>query len=400
MRAWCVGALVSAAVLILSACGSSPVSVTHVRVPTLKGGPASFDIVEIDQRAHRLYETDRSDSGVDVFDTSSRPAKFVTTIDLPAEPNGLAVAPDLGLVFAGLSDGSVAFIDPTTNSLTKQVATGAKSVDLIEYAPTLHTVFASTGAEGGIASIDARSGARNAVFKIGYALEQPRFNPADRLLYVTSPGADAVYRVDPKTGRVMDKLPLGGCSPRGLAIDPRQDQALIACSSWVMRMNLRNPSEVKGFTQVGGGDVVSYDAAADRFLVAAPNAKSSEVALFGGNPIDYMTSVATAGMGNSAAYDEKSGVVYTPDVMPGRMGLDAFSPAEGDVVFSSIPNTAMAVFGAMLAAVVVLVLAVGRLADPAGRRPAPAAPGAAVLAAAAQGVRPGARKWVRPKPSE
>lgn len=390
MRWWWVVVVVAA--VIVSACGSPSVSITHQRVPSLKGGLASFDVVELDQGAQRLYAADRSDSGVDVFDTSSSPAKFVTTIAVSSDPNGLAVAPDLGVVFAGLSDGSVAVIDEKTNTVARQVTTGAKSIDLIEYAPGLHTVFASTGGEGGIASIDAQSGVLNGVFKIGSALEQPRFNPADRMLYVTGSGADALFRVDPRTGQVAGKLPLGGCSPRGLAINPRQDQALIACSSWVIRINLRNTSEVKGFTQVGGGDVVSYDPAVDRFLVAAPDAKPSEVAVFGGNPIDYVAAVATGGLGNSAAYDEKTGVVYTPDVMPGQAGIDAFDLPTGALAFS-VSSRAAWLFAGVVGVAVLLMFAVGRLADPA-RKPIPIAPR---TAPAASPVRPGARTWTREK---
>ncbi len=379
-----------AVVLLAAGCGGSPVRISHVLVPSLKNTAASFDVVEIDQQAHRLYAADRTDSGVDVFDTSPVPAKYLKTIAMPAEPSGIALAPDLGLAFAGLADGSVAIIDTKNDTLAKAVPTGAKGIDLIDYAPSTQTVYASAAGEGTIASVDAPSATLNQVIKVGYALEQPRFNPADGLLYVTSPGADALFRIDPTSGKIKDKLALGGCSPTGLAINPRLDQALIACSSWLIRMNLRNPSDVKGFTQVGGGDVISYDAAVDRFLVAAPGAKPSEVALFGGDPIDYVTAVDTRGLGNSAAYDEKNGMVYTPDVMPGRAGLDAFNVPSGGIAFS-IPGSTLAVFGGIIAVAVLLLFVIGRLADPV-RKPAPLAPRTAPVATA---VRPGARKWTR-----
>lgn len=388
MRAWLVALL--AAVLTLAACGSPPVQISHVLVPALKNNAASFDAVEIDQQAHRLYAADRTDSGVDLFDTTSAPARYLKTIDMPAQPSGIAIAPDLGLAFAGLADGSVAIIDTRNDSLVRTVPTGAKGIDLIDYALSTQTVYASSAGEGTIALVDAPSATLDKVIKVGYALEQPRFDPVDGMLYVTSPGADALFRIDPGTEKIKDKLALGGCSPTGLAINPRLDQALIACSSWLIRMNLRNPSDVKGFTQVGGGDVVSYDATVDRFLVGAPGAQPSEVALFGGDPIDYVTAVVTRGLGNSAAYDEKNGVIYTPDVMPGRAGLDAFSAPSGAFAFS-IPGSTAAMFGGIIAATIVLLFAIGRLADPV-RKPAPLAPRTAPVESA---IRPGARKWTR-----
>jgi hypothetical protein len=390
-------AVVAAMLAFASACSSTPIKLTHLAVPSLKAGPASFDVIEIDQKAHRLYAADRTDSGVDVFDTSAAPAKFVKTITMPAEPNGIAVAPELNRAFAGLSDGSLAIIDTKAGSLIKNVATGGKSVDLIDYSPQTRTVYAANGTDGTIASVDALTGTVNASFKIGYAIEQPRFNPADHMLYVASPDAGALFRLDPRTGKIKDRIALSGCQARGLAINPKQDQALIACSGWVIRLNLRNPSDAAGFTQVGGGDVITYDATIDRFFVAAPGARPSRVALFGGDPIDYVTSVDTGGMGNSAAYDEKNGMVYTPDVMPGKTGLDAFKAPNGDLVFSFAPSTVAVVLG-VVAASVILLFAVGRLADPV-RRPRPAAPRAAPTAAApvavVGGVRPGARKWTR-----
>ena len=388
MRAWFVSLL--AAVLTVAACGGPPVRISHVLVPSLKHNVASFDVVDIDQHAQRLYAADRTDSGVDVFDTSSVPATYLKTIAMPAEPSGMAIAPDLGLAFAGLADGSVAIIDTSNDTLVKAVPTGAKGIDLMDYAPSSQTVYASSAGEGTIASVDARSATLSKVIKVGYALEQPRFNPADGLLYATSPGAGALFRIDPATGKIKDKLALGGCSPTGLAINPRLDQALIACSSWLIRMNLRNPSDVKGFTQVGGGDVISYDAAIDRFLVAAPGMRPSEVALFGGDPVDYVSAVVTHGFGNSAAYDEKNGMVYTPDVMPGSAGLDAFNAPSGAFAFS-IPGSTLAMFGGVIGVAVLLLFVIGRLADPV-RKPVPLAPRTVPAESA---IRPGARKWTR-----
>ncbi len=379
--------------LLLTACTIGHGTTTSIRnstVPTIKSGPASFDVVEIDQKAQRLYAADRTDGGVDVFDVSTPAAKYLSTISLPAPPNGIAVAPDLGRVFAGQEDGSLAIIDGKTGTVLKEVPTGGKSVDLIDYSPERHEVFASNGADGTLARIDAVAGGVVALFKVGFALEQPRYNPGDRLLYVTSPDAAALFQLDPATGRVMQRISLGACQARGLAINPKQQQAVVACTDWALRVNLRNPADQTSFTQAGGGDVVTYDAAADRFLVAAPTPKASEVAILGGNPIDYVTAVTTGAMGNSAAYDEKSGLVYTPDVMPGKAGLASFALPDGELSIS-VSESALAALGALLAAIVGVMFALGRLGDPI-RRPAPLP---ARDVAVAGSVRARARTWTR-----
>ena len=96
-----------AGALLLAGCGSTGVQTTHSAVPGLSAKPASFDDLEIDQAAHRLYAADRTDTGVDVFDISGPAAKFVKTITLPEAPNGLALAPDLSRLFAGTASGAV-----------------------------------------------------------------------------------------------------------------------------------------------------------------------------------------------------------------------------------------------------------------------------------------------------
>lgn len=363
-----------AGLLFVSACtvgSSSPTTIVESGIPTLKTA-ASFDVVGIDQAAHRLYAADRTDSGVDVFDVSTPPATYLRSITLPASPNGIAVAPDLGRVFAGMSNGSLAIIDTTTGTVIKQVPTGGKSVDLIDYSSDQHQVFASNGSEGTIASIDARAGAVTAVFQVGYALEQPRFDPADRMLYVTSPDAGAVFQLDPTTGKIKNKLPVGGCLPHGLAINPKLKQAMIACPSSIFRMNLANPSDAELFTDVTGGDIMTYDATVDRFFAAVPStgrSSASVVGLFGGNPIAYVTSVNTGAGGNSAAYDESNGVVYTPDTRAGKAGLAGFKLPSGEPSFSVSP-LAVAELAGVLAVIMLIMFVVGRLADPV-RRPAP-----------------------------
>src|SRR6266571_1352743 len=81
--------------IAMAACGGSqPVAISHTPIPTASGGTGSFDVVEIDQAAHRLYVADRTNRGVDVFYISTAQPKYVATIPVPSSPNGLAIAPD------------------------------------------------------------------------------------------------------------------------------------------------------------------------------------------------------------------------------------------------------------------------------------------------------------------
>src|SRR5579859_7328959 len=226
--------LLTAGLALACACGSpAPLQIASVPLPHSTGGSASFDVVQIDQANHRLYAADRA-GGVDVFDVSKPHGKYLQAISLPASPNGLALAPDLGRLFAGLADGTVAIVDvkpgsSTTGTVVQLATTGGKEADLLDYSSSTHMVYVSNGIDGTITTIDAASGDVKAHYKVGYALEQPRFNPVDGMLYVTSPDADALFRIDPASGAIKNKIALGGCMPTGMAINPQTDHALIAC---------------------------------------------------------------------------------------------------------------------------------------------------------------------------
>lgn len=367
--------LVVAGILLASACGGA-VPVSFASIPTINGKVnANFDVVEIDQVAHRLYVADRTDSGVDVFDISAARPKFLTTVALPSPPNGLAVAPDLARLYAGTGSGSVFVIDVNndSNAIVAEVKTGKPGVDLIEYAAPRQRLYASNSSDGSITSIDTTTNTIKVNWKIGtVALEQPRFNPGDGMLYVTSPTADMLYRIDPNDG-MLTSFPLGGCGPTGLAINPQSNQAVIICHTFVITWDLKAGKTIARFNQVLGGDVASYDAKVDRFFVASPHlSKPSVVAIFGGNPIEYVTSVDTGAHGNAAAFDEKNGVVYTPDPRLKRPGIAGFQLSATPQLLPRWLEPIAAV-GPIVAAVVlflVLFVFLVRSADPA-RRPIP-----------------------------
>jgi hypothetical protein len=372
--AWLLFAvLVGLGSLLISACGSSAVEVANTRVPTLNGQAGNFDNIEIDQGNHRLYVADRTDQGVDVFDISAATAKFIKTIALSSPPNGLAISSDYRL-YAGLASGSVAMIDINKSSsslhtVVAEVKTGGTRVDLLDYNGPNHMLLASNGADGSITSIDTITNEIKDQFKVGSALEQPRFNGGDGLIYVTSPDADALIQIDPKDGTIKNTFALGGCNPTGLAINVQANSAVIACKSYVISRDLKTDKTEK-FDQVVGGDIVNYNAKVDRFFVASPHkTRPSVIGMFGGSPITYISSIAAPGAGNSAVLDETNDSVYSPDTRPIQSGIS------GTPRLSSLQSASPATIAVYAAAAVVFAavfLFVMRKGDPIHRHgPAP-----------------------------
>lgn len=366
-----LGSLLAVAMgaVLAAACNVADTQLTNTPVPSLSGKPASFDVIQIDQQNHRLYVSDRTDKGIDVFDISSARAKFLETIAMPSSPNGLAIAPDLGRLFVGTS-GSVVIIDidpssPTRGATIKEVVTSS-ATDLLDYAAAGHVLFAGSG-EGSITSIDAATGQVKGQFNVGQPLEQPRFNPADGMLYVTGPGTDNLLRIDPNDGTIGTKIALPKCQPGGLAINPRSNQALVSCIKSVMSVDLRT-GKTQVFDKAPAGDVVSYDAKVDRFFVASPkNKPASVVGIFGGTPIAYITSVETSALGHSAAYDETNSRVYTPDQRVNKAGLISFRLASPDDLSPSF-LVSIAIITILVVVIGLVLVLVARSADPIRRR--------------------------------
>jgi DNA-binding beta-propeller fold protein YncE len=359
--------LLVASLVLGAACNTSQTKITNTPIPVLNGQPGLFDVMEIDQAHHRLYVADRTDHGIDVFDVSTARARFIETFPLSGTPNGLAIAPDLGRLYVGMVTGSVAILDLVNQPLgtvIKEVPTGGLQVDLLEYAATSKVLFAGLPAEKTVTTIDAVTGVVKAQLKVGFVPEQPRFNPNDGMLYLTSPDAGAILKIDPSTGTVLDKITLAGCSPKGLAINPRTDKALIACTDSVASWDFRTRTSTS-FGEVFGGDIVTYDAKVDRFFVAVPGSQGNagEVAIFGGNPIDYLSSVSTPATGNSAAYDETNDVVYALDARQHSAGLSGFrKPADDQLPQGFV--TSLGVFGAVVAVAIAAIWMIARLGGP------------------------------------
>jgi hypothetical protein len=205
------------------------------------------------------------------------------------------------------------------------------------------------------------------------------------MVYVSVPELDALAQVDPKDGTVKSTIKLGGCIPRGLAIQPLSNTAVIACRSSVMAFDLKT-GKSQTFDLVADGDVVQYYPSVDRFFVTSQHdTVPTVVAMYGGDPVGYIRSVNINGGGNAAAYDATNDLVYTTDPRQGRAGVMSLKMDGSRPVPFWQSLLAIAVPILILATIVVpLVWFIARSADPVHRQQrAPKAAPTVALAASA-----------------
>jgi hypothetical protein len=341
------------AVVMLGACTGCQSTVRQAAMPQVAAG--TFDGVAADPGAHRLYLADGANKKIDVVDISSSSPRFVQAIDVGATPHGLAAAPDIHFLYAGLTGGAVAVIDTQEGSphfmqVVTQIKADPTEIDLLDYNASTKRLFAATGAGGDVIAIDTMTNQVIRWYPLHVPTEQPRYNPADGMLYVSSPATSSVVQINLTNGFTTRNYFMKGCRPFGLDINPGNQIAVAACGGAVALLNLRTGAHQ--ITQaVPGSDLVSYDSSADRFVVAAPHgAKDSWVGVFDGGGT-FIGSVAASPKAHGAVFDPAHGVVYAP----GASGLMSFTPGAcapppewlqflGGLSVFAVPLLAMALF--------------------------------------------------------
>ncbi len=330
-----VGATPAPTVLPPVAANMSTIAISKIPIPPIAGKTASIDIMEIDQVAHLLYVADRTDNGLDVFDVATSCAKYLRTIALGSGPNGVVVAKNVNKVFAGLNDSTIAIVDVSTPGSEKVLAklpSGGKArVDEGDYDAKDKKLYIANSDDGIVSVVDATT---NQIIKkfdnMGAALEQPRYDPADGMMYMTSSDQNLIFQFDPTKDVMVKKFDVGTkCGPAGLAINPTTNHAVLGCNDKkannTIEWDLTAGKVLQNFDQAGAGDAVFYSAKADRFFFAASNFNHGAVlAVFSGNPVKFVTDIATATGSHGVAYDETNGIIYTQDQNPNEGALFSF----------------------------------------------------------------------------
>jgi DNA-binding beta-propeller fold protein YncE len=313
-----------AGAVVLGACATCESTVRQLALPSLAATP--IDAVATDNASHRLYLADGAARGVDVVDISTTTPEFVRTIGVGYAPLGLAVAPDLHRLYAGLSNGGVAVIDtergsPKFMQVITTIAAGTTVADLLDYNPARHQLLVATATDGQVVVVNAISNGISAVYPIGAPIGQARFNSGDGKVYVTVPSADAIYRIDQSSEKVTRKLVAKGCHPNGLAVNPSRNLAIVTCRGSVGLFDL----ETGGSTisrVVQGGDIVTYDSTADQFAVASPHdVHDSTIGVFAGDGT-FIGAVTSSPYAHAAAFDTAHGLIYAA----GASGLMTITP--------------------------------------------------------------------------
>jgi hypothetical protein len=121
--------------------------------------------------------------------------------------------------------------------------------------------------------------------------------------------------------------------PNGMAISPRTNHAVLACSkgepACTVVWDIEHGRIASVIKDLGGADGVVYEPSIDRYLVAASGGTGGPViGILGGNPIRLLAKVSSAAGASWVGFDSKTNAVYAPAVDEGRPALLRFSLPE------------------------------------------------------------------------
>src|ERR1051326_3761152 len=267
----------------------------------------NFDIGAVDQAAGRYYLADRSNSGIDIFDTAKRSyigrvTGFVGIKRRPdgsaannmSGPNGIAIDTVRHELWAGDGDSTVKVIDIASApaKLVATVSTGGQgradelTVDEKDGVvlvgnnadrPTYVTLISTKpdhAIVGKIVMPEADDG-----------IDQPTYVPETGLFYASVPvwkgeknhGGLAV--IDPKTAKMVKLIEIDDCQPAGSLHGPAT-LMLVGCSAGsaarmpgvppaTVVVDVKSERVVKVIHEVGGEDEVAFDPGAQRYYTGS-----------------------------------------------------------------------------------------------------------------------------------
>lgn len=326
-------AAMAASPLALAAPHPQPSSLHLISTIAIPGQPLkNFDISAFSEPQHFYGFSDRTNHAVDFIDASTN--RFVGRVGgFSHGPNGL-VAVGNDQFWAGDGDSRLRVIDIPSRKIVATIDTGGKQrIDEVAYDPKDQLVIAANPGDNPpfVTFVSTKPGHRiEGKLPLPQAtdgLEQPLWNPADGLVYLSIPvlhhhkkdGGIAV--IDPRTHLLVDMIGVHECMPAGIAVGPN-DQVLVGCSDDAVAagypahsliVDLRMRKVVATIKQVGGSDQVWYDRGSSRYYLAAvANPPSPVLGVVDAKRDAWVDNVKTGEDAHSVAADSRSGEIFVP----------------------------------------------------------------------------------------
>jgi len=303
MRALISAVLLSAAALSTNASAQT----TYRLIAQLPAGDGGWDLASVDSERQRLYVA-RTD-GVTAIDLKSGRAsdRFVAG----QRVHGALAIPGTSYVIStnGQTNNAVLF-EGESGKIVAAIPTGTKP-DAVAYDPLTRTVWIMDPGSGEATIVDPKSGKVLATVSVGGSLE---LGVADENghMFVNVEDRNEVVVLDTRRRTLASRFPLKGCEgPTGIAFDPQSKEILSACANGVAIISKPDGRQVAMLPIGKGADGAAFDAKRHLALVPAGRDGNLTVISLGANP-SVVGQIPTAVSARTIALDPATGRAYLP----------------------------------------------------------------------------------------
>ncbi len=330
------GFAVAPAILLAAALCSGPARADGVQLVgtiAIPGSPlASYDISFVEPHSRLYFLADRSNAGVDIFDT--RTNQFVARIggfkgftgsNDTSGPDG--VVADGDRLYAGDGDSTLKVIDIDSRQIINVISTGGvKRVDemALDHEGGKLLVVNNADEPPFMTLISTRPGNRILFGHITVSgatggLEQPVWDRRTKRFYISVPELNhdatqsGVAVFNPATGQVEGVFNAGNCGPAGLTLGPNQHLLLGCAQPPSLVMDARTGAIVASIPQVGGSDEVWFNPGDQHYYLAARNNPGGPVlGVVDAETNQWLQNVPTAPNSHSVAANPRTNLIYVP----------------------------------------------------------------------------------------
>ena len=278
-------------------------------------GEGSWDYLNVDEAARRLYVSHGTQVEVLDVDSGAIVGKIANTLGV----HGIAIAPELGRGFVSNGQSStVTIFDLKTLKTIAEVPTGKKP-DAIIYDPATSRVFAFNGGSNSATAIQAADGKVAGTLDLGGG---PEFATADGSGYVYDNLEDEslVLKINSRSLKVEQRWPTAPCaSPSSMAMDRPNRRLFIGCRSKVMAVMNADTGQVITTLRIGDHvDATAFDP--DSRLIFNSNGEGTITVIHQDSPDKYsiVESVRTLPRAKTMALDPKTHQLFLSTAEAGQ----------------------------------------------------------------------------------
>jgi len=221
------------------------------------GGTASFDYLNVDSAAKRLYVT--NGTSVVVIDLAANKMIGRLPAGTKGRVHGIAITPTGRGFISNGADNNVSIVDLKTLQPIGTVETGVNP-DAILYEPKNKEVYALNHTGGSATVIDAATGKVTATIPLSGQAETGQADPGLGRVFVNIEDKSVVDVIDVATHKVIASWPVAPAEgPTGMAIDLATHRLFVGGGPNTVMMDATNGKIIASMPIVTGTDATWYD---------------------------------------------------------------------------------------------------------------------------------------------